>query len=666
MQDRDRSCVYVNDEEYAKSGGTAGMYPLRVRTMDLNDECGQITHIFSDKTGTLTQNYMEFRRIIVNGVTYGVGTTEIGLARRRRTGADVTELERLAAQAEEMSKPGKRQTPHVLFIDGVEGEEGRFLLGEQGDLYGAGAQKDPVQAQALHLFVLQLATNHTVIKERVHDRESGRVIGEQLSASSPDEEAFVLAGGAFGYVFKGRVKDIITLEIRGQERHYRVVAVLPYSNARKMMSVVIEDQDATSRGDDAHAFILFSKGADSKILAKLDTSNEGLSEAEVAARDEIVSVTVEGMAEMARDGLRTLCFGYRYLDPSLVDEWLDDFAGAMSDLSEKTKKASGQPNRIDELMDRLEGKLLLQGATANEDKLQDEVSETIALLAAAGIKLYMCTGDKVETAINIAFAARLLSPEFELTVLTSEEIKDISCASDALAARADEVRAMAEEGREPPAPMALIIDEPLIDVALQGRDNRRNFLVLAEACRTVVCSRCRPDQKKRIVELIKRGLPGARTLAIGDGANDVDMIQEAHVGVGIAGAEGLQAANASDYAIGRFKYLQRLLLVHGRWNYTRLALLISYSFYKNLEWSFASWLYSIYNACESRRGEGLLSILDLVFVHTLHNEYCSSSPLPIARLPIRCYTLSQGPVSASLLRHIRRPSTCCSLACPCW
>lgn len=89
--------------------------------------------------------------------------------------------------------------------------------------------------------------------------------------------------------------------------------------------------------------------------------------------------------------------------------------------------------------------------------------------------------------------------------------------------------------------------------------------------------RVSPLQKALVVKLVKKNIKGSITLAIGDGANDVSMIQAAHVGVGISGVEGLQAARSADVAISQFRYLKKLLLVHGTWSYQRLSKLILYS-----------------------------------------------------------------------------------------
>ena len=128
-----------------------------------------------------------------------------------------------------------------------------------------------------------------------------------------------------------------------------------------------------------------------------------------------------------------------------------------------------------------------------------------------------------------------------------------------LKAKAEQLRDMKGKGLVPQSPMALIMDEMTLDMVFRDPVASKHLLEVSNSCRSVICCRCRPDQKKQMVELVRRNVPSAHTLAIGDGANDVDMIMEAHVGVGIAGAEGVQAANSSDYAIGRFKV--RLIMI---------------------------------------------------------------------------------------------------------
>ena len=129
-------------------------------------------------------------------------------------------------------------------------------------------------------------------------------------------------------------------------------------------------------------------------------------------------------------------------------------------------------------------------------------------------------------------------------------------------------------------PKALVIDGPTLHFALDP-SLKCLFLDVAKRCHAVICCRATPLQKAAVVDLVKSNL-NQMTLAIGDGANDVSMMQKANVGVGIAGKEGMQAVMASDFAMARFKFLVKLLLVHGHWCYSRLANMMYYFFYKNV------------------------------------------------------------------------------------
>ena len=634
LMNADAECVYYVDEAaraHASGTGTgtgtgmgagagAGVFPLRVRSLELNDELGQITHVFSDKTGTLTSNDMVFRACSVAGVSYGLLDGTAG-----EEGASVV-------------------APHVNFVDGCASHAGRSLA---GDLAGAAGA---AQRAALHEFFLSLAANNTVVLEP-HGGPGG---GPTLSASSPDEEAFVLAAGAVGCRrLAARSRDTVTLEVSERAgpsvadagaasastvQRFRVVALLPYSQARKMMSVVLEElgadageaplelEDLDAAADGAAVtpsasfasgrnYLLLAKGADSRIYSRLAPMGGGgggtCSSVEAAAAATLLA-TERATEAFARSGLRTLCFARRTVPAAELRPWLARFAAAQASVAEKQRRDAGEPNAIDETMDALECGLSLQGATAVEDKLQEGVPETISALHEAGIKIAVVTGDKVETAVNVAFACRLLTERTEMLQLTAEAVAPAEPAAALRHLVRERAHALAPFSRSvwwrgrggrgggalgasaalpPPAPLelALVLDELALDLLLaEGTGARRTeddcrleLVALLQAAKSAVFCRARPDQKARIVRLIRAHVPAARTLAVGDGANDVDMIGAAHVGVGIASAEGLQAANASDYAIGRFRFLQRLLLVHGRWNYMRISKLVIYSFYKN-------------------------------------------------------------------------------------
>lgn len=203
--------------------------------------------------------------------------------------------------------------------------------------------------------------------------------------------------------------------------------------------------------------------------------------------------------------------------------------------------------------------------TAIEDQLQDQLQETIECIRRAGIKLWVLTGDKVETAIEIGYASKLLSPSMKLIVIET----------------ADELAAQPQP-QDPTQTYGLVLTgHSLIDI-LNSNELKTKIMRIAEHCESVVCCRVSPSQKKDVVNLVKEAKPHVSTLAIGDGANDVSMITAAHVGVGIQGVEGKQASRASDYAIGEFKILRGLLFLYGRECYRRNANTILYNFYKNI------------------------------------------------------------------------------------
>ncbi|KAB0342926.1 hypothetical protein FD754_019852, partial [Muntiacus muntjak] len=264
--------------------------------------------------------------------------------------------------------------------------------------------------------------------------------------------------------------------------------------------------------------------------------------------------------------LRTLCVAYTDLTEIEYEQWLVMYKKASTVVQDRIQS-------LEDCYDRIEQKFLLLGATAIEDRLQARVPETITSLLKANIKIWVLTGDKQETAINIAYSCKLLSGQMPRIQLNANSLE---ATQQVINQNCQDLGALLGKEND----LALIVDGKTLKYALHV-EVKKSFLNLALSCRTVLCCRLSPFQKAEIVDVVKKQVK-AITLAIGDGANDVGMIQTAHVGVGISGNEGMLATNNSDYAIAQFSYLEKLLLVHGTWNYFRVTKCILYCFYKNV------------------------------------------------------------------------------------
>lgn len=545
-------------------------YPCTPKSWNISDDVGQIEYIFSDKTGTLTQNVMEFKKATVNGIPYGEAYTEAQAGMQRRQGIDVVKeaarAEKEIAEARVKMLKSSRQLHDNPFLHD---DEVTFVAPDYiSDMAGGGGLE---QQDATRQFMLALALCHSVIAEH----SPGDPPRIDFKAQSPDEAALVATARDVGFTVMGNTHHGIKLNVLGEEREYEVLNTLEFNSTRKRMSSIIRMPDGK--------IILFCKGADSIIYARLKKGEQR----------ELRQVTAEHLEMFAREGLRTLCIAQRYLDEEEYQQWNKEHALAAAAINDREEK-------LERVSEMIEQNLTLLGGTAIEDRLQEGVPDTIALLAEAGIKLWVLTGDKVETAINIGFSCNLLNNDMELIVMkidddsveTAERELDKHLATFGITGSDAELKA-AKKNHEPPAPThAIVIDGDTLKLVLDER-LRQRFLLLCKECKSVLCCRVSPAQKAAVVKMVKSGLD-VMTLSIGDGANDVAMIQEADVGVGIAGEEGRQAVMSSDYAIGQFRYLQRLVLVHGRWSYRRLGNTIANFFYKNLVWTFAIFWYQIY------------------------------------------------------------------------
>lgn len=670
------------------------------KTSNLNDELALVEYIFSDKTGTLTENLMSFRHCSVHGHVYN----------------DDPAVLHSSFNGGSPKAPKPAQEVHG------------------GILKALDAAHTERERNDLNQFLTALAVCHSVQAEV--DKETGEV--SDYKAASPDEEALCKGARDNGYIYLGRAQNTLSIRVKGEEVDFEILLEIEFSSERRRMTMVLREPTGE--------IIVYTKGADSVILERLDESSK--------ATQAYLRATKAHLDEFSKVGLRTLLFGSKRLTE---DEWQT----FNHQWHEASTRIEGRDEALEVLADEFERDLALVGASAIEDKLQEGVPETIANLRKAGIKIWVITGDKQETAINIGYSSKLLTPQMKvLCVNATEEVEleeilmryinenidldaddrriidewkvahdeyladirasepetpvpttiqptntvqkfkapvakrkikkkknrdfsntndesdndlltfdddDIFDDSDTLESSGptatvgsydseknysmpsknrlsgsshssqvsygsmDDARVpsntpadnMSSFGTRSASTSSSYTSPTMTDVSGSG-DSFRNasfragskrkiaivvdgktlvhilmnfrelFMVLARRAQSVVCNRVTPLQKAEIVKLVSQS-EGIISLAIGDGGNDVSMIQQAHIGIGIQGREGNQAARASDFALPQFRHLQRLLTIHGRYCLLRNTKIIYYSIYKNTATFFPQFFFGFFN-----------------------------------------------------------------------
>eukprot|EP00899_Mesostigma_viride_P000711 jgi/Mesvir1/10640/Mv13736-RA.1 len=588
---------FINKDKrmYDEVSGT----PALARTSNLNEELGQIQFVFSDKTGTLTQNLMEFYKCSIAGKVYGHG---------------VTEIEQVAAARAGLKVPTYTPSSDAEFERGFSFDDPLLTKGRWAKL--------PERA-IIQEFFRVMAVCHTVIPDGPDD--PNQIVYE---ASSPDESALVTAAKKFGFFFyKRTLQSVFVREMYDANGKYAprdvefdILNVLEFNSTRKRQSVIC-------RHPEDGRILLYCKGADTMIFERLAEKGNSYK-----------YVTSEQLTEFGNNGLRTLCLAYAELDPAEYAAWDKKYQEARNSLQDRAAK-------LDAVAELIEKDLILVGCTAIEDKLQVGVPNCIEELHRCGIKVWVLTGDKVETAINIGYACSLLDNDQHM-ILFDSDAEGIKAAEEQDKAKASE-NSTVGSGGGPPRPshrnmnsavatyirgelakhlekvqqiiqsgggnLSLVADGKML-VYLMNPALADDFLKLALQCTAVLCCRVSPLQKAEITSLVRRKAKQI-TLAIGDGANDVGMIQAAHIGVGISGQEGMQAVMASDFAIAQFRFLSVLLLVHGRWSYRRISLVVGYFFYKNIAMVTCIFWFNMYTGFSGQRlfDDWFQSLYNLIF-----------------------------------------------------
>ncbi|OMJ26498.1 Phospholipid-transporting ATPase DNF2 [Smittium culicis] len=756
------------------------------RNWSISDDMGQIGYIFSDKTGTLTNNVMDFRFCAINGIVYGkqLPGDELDVVKgniaSKQVEATNNEIESRSFSPTNSNPQSPENTPLLQVPQSTNNSKYddaqlKIIREYESTLKKSFTPKyistsdidngcpsltygfvDPTifhhmnpksysnsskweypkwtnseqQAGYIDFFLTQMAVNHTVLVEsskasdssltsksskkntkslpnpfkkssrnnKTNDSDSSKnkslpdipatntnsnPNSIKYSAESADEGALVLAARNFGYTFIGRNREELYLDIKGTKFTFTVLASLEFDSVRKRMSSIVR------RPHPHNDIILFTKGADSgmlDIIKKVDVDDE----VSLNRHREMFNQ----IDEFANSGLRTLVFGYRKIPESELETFMSSYQAAQNYIG------NDRDEKLLQVYSTIEKDLEFVASTGIEDRLQDKVPECIASLRAAGIKIWVLTGDKLETAINIGFASNLLSKNMELWTLdgkksaadtlnqfwlmsrlireSSNLIQNGSESSSNLELNSNETKLLKkmshkikkmtkylnifssnkektlndhqivnrsirslqmnlddsrssimvmqpfdtyqddyatpkyidnnsilesnvgmEQQNEPenkPATFedALVVDGRALAYILADEKANEELRALSPVFKSVICARASPLQKAQVVNLIKKG-HSYITLAVGDGANDVSMIQAADVGVAIVGEEGLQAANAADYSVPRFHHLQNLLLVHGFFNYLRVSSAVNIFFYKNTIWALAPFFFTFYS-----------------------------------------------------------------------
>ena len=568
---------------------------IRPNSFVLNEELGVVDYIFTDKTGTLTCNKMMFKYCVMGDICYQM----------IRDGEDENK--------EEEKKIREEHGIHCFYQNDMlypekfdEHNYKNYIIFSEDKTISLSLEK---LGNIILQFWIALALCHEC---SIQTNDDG---SEDYIGMSPDSIELVKAARLQGYQLTRSVstkfRRLKTLPYKKKEdglkksksmmikqsdldnkkdsnnkdiKDYELLNIIAFSSDRKRESVIVKDNNMIK---------LYIKGADSIIEERLTQETN----------KDILEKCKENVNYFSSLGYRTLLVGMKIISQNEYDIFAQNLKEANMALENKEKK-------VEEIYNKLEQNIYLLGCTIVEDKLQDEVPETIQDLRDADIKIWMLTGDKMNTAYNIGLSCNLISSNMKIFKLCGlekklnskmEQTNQEECEQIILdfakefSKFKNEFNSM-EFNRMYPSKIkfGILIDEKALRTLNDSKEVQEIFLDIAKDASSVICCRVSPIQKSQVVKMMKNYDKKGVTLAIGDGGNDVSMIMEAHIGIGIYGEEGMRAVQSGDYAIGEFKILRRLLLFHGRTFYIRNAQCILYFFYKNFVFTLVQFIYGFY------------------------------------------------------------------------
>lgn len=526
---------------------------MKVKSSNQVDDLGMIEYVFTDKTGTLTRNQMELSQVSVDGVII--------------YNDEIPAYSHMGTQS----------------VKGLINSIFNEAKSEEKDSHSYNNVDDDV---ARHFFFNQLVNQSLMPKLKGHVEGDDKQDADSLNSvdpfrmgylgESPDEVSLAEALRLNGLFLQCRINDMIRLRTlppsgeKGKVFDFQIFGMLKFSSDRRRMSVVAKCPDGLYR--------LYTKGADSKILPFT------LSEGEQHQRRK--TVAIKDLEEFAQRGSRTLVMASRILDEDEFKKWKQMYDEASTSLENREKK-------IEQSFVEIEKNMTLNGCTAVDDQLQNGVPEAVESLIDANIVIMVLTGDKQETAVSIGKASRIIRPGSKLLYVNADNAKDVETILDDIIA--DYKIGKPEFNKK--EFLAMVIDGFSMEIGVTKLHEK--FMKVFLVCSTIVCNRATPSQKALIVQTVKTDLK-KMCLAIGDGANDVSMIQTAQVGVGIQGKEGAQAALTADFVLHRFRHLARLIFVHGRYSYLRSTRVVTFQFYKNTFFPMPMFWYSLFSGFTSQ------------------------------------------------------------------